>query len=207
MDTRTQPFAKTRGGIAVLLGAVALLAACEAKAPTAADIDAMNGATAEKAARQLGVIRRADTAVAYMVDGKTVTAEQARALGANDIAGVSVRRDSIAGAEFLITTKQPGIGRVSAKLADSDVVAHGVVQRGRGGRAGGGGGDLFGKQTPSDTTVVYFIDDVRVGYADVRALDRNSIEAVEVIKGPAAEAAYQVGPGKGVISIRTKKRR
>jgi hypothetical protein len=206
MDTRTQPFAKTRGGIAVLLGAVALLAACEAKAPTAADIDAMNGASAEKAARQLGVLQRADTAVAYMVDGRTVTAEQARALGANEIASVAVRRDSGARAEFLVTTKHPGVGRASANLADSNVVAHGVVERGRGGRAGGGGGDLFGKQTPSDTTIVYFIDNVRVGYADVRALDRNSIEAVEVIKGPAAEAAYQVGRGKSVISIRTKSR-
>jgi beta-lactamase regulating signal transducer with metallopeptidase domain len=203
MDTSVQPFAKTRGGLAVLLGAAALLAACEAKAPTAADIDAMNGASAEKAARQLGVLQHVDTAVAYRVDGKTVTAEEARALGATEIAGVAVHRDSGASPEIRITTKHADVGRSEANPGDSNAVAvAAVMAQGRGGRVGGGG--LVAKEWPSDTALVWFINDVRVGYNDVRVLDRSSIESVEIVKGRAAEAEYNVAPGKGVISIRTK---
>jgi hypothetical protein len=46
---------------------------------------------------------------------------------------------------------------------------------------------------------------VRVDYAsEIRRLDRNSVESVDVLKGPAAEAEYRTLPDQKVIAIRTK---
>ena len=81
MDAHLPKFGRTRAGLAALIGAIAVLAACEAKEPTAADVDAMTGASAVKAAHQMGVLRAADTGVAYVVDSVRVSPETARRLG------------------------------------------------------------------------------------------------------------------------------
>ena len=52
MDAHLPKFGRIRAGLATLIGAIAVLAACEAKEPTAADVDSMTAASAEKAAQR-----------------------------------------------------------------------------------------------------------------------------------------------------------
>jgi bla regulator protein blaR1 len=186
MDAHLPKFGRTRAGLAVLIGAIAVLAACEAKEPTAADVDAMTSASAEKTARQLGVLRELDTGVAYVVDSVRVSPEAARRLGSSDIVTMRVRRDPNATPEVDITTKPHDYVRVRLP-ADTDII-QGLAQRSR-----------------ADTSIAWFLNGVRVDFAsEIRQLDRNNIEAVEVLKGPAAAAEYGTPPGQKVIAIRTK---
>jgi beta-lactamase regulating signal transducer with metallopeptidase domain len=185
MDAHLPKFGRIRAGLATLIGAIAVLAACEAKEPTAADVDAMTGATAEKAARQLGVLHAADTGVAYVVDSVRVSPETARRLGSGEILTMKVRRELNATPEVDFTTQHDIVRR--SPPGDTDVM--------RG----------FARRAQGDTAIAWFLNGVRVDYAsEIRRLDRNSIESVEVLKGPAAEAEYRTLPDQKVIAIRTK---
>lgn len=207
MDTHRPSFTSARAGLAALVGALALLAACEAKEPTAADVDALNVASAEKAARKIGALAQVDTGVAYTVDGATVTASQARSIDAADIAKMDIRKGPNARDEVRINTKR-GVRMVTLR-ADSDVVVHeNAIPAGEG--RGGRGSDGMMRRTgtmgtwPTDTAIVWFINGVRSNYAAVSTIDRGMIESIEVIKGPAAAAEYQTPLGKSVIAVRTK---
>ncbi len=163
-----------------------MLAACEAKEPTAADVDAMTGASAVKAAQEIGVLRAADTGVAYVVDSVRVSPETARRIGSGEILTMKVRRDRNATPEVDITTKRPGTDIFRVR-PDTDVMQG------------------FARRAQGDTAIAWFLNGVRVDYAsEIRRLDRNSIETVDVLKGPAAEAEYRTLPGQKVIAIRTK---
>ena len=186
MDAHLPKFGRIRAGLATLIGAVAVLAACEAKEPTAADVDAMTGASAVKAAQQIGVLRAADTGVVYVVDSVRVSPETARRLGSGEILTMKVRRDTNATPEVDITTQQAGLLRVRPP-GDTDIMK-GLARRAEG-----------------DTAIAWFLNGARVDYAsEIRRLDRSSIETVEVLKGPAAQAEYRTRPGQKVIAIRTK---
>jgi hypothetical protein len=161
----------------------------------------LSGASVERTARTLGVLRPVDTGVAYKVDGASVTAEQARAIPASEIAAMSVARDSSSAPSVVITTK----GRVELKrkrpAGDSDLVA--IV--GSSAVAAHGGGPAQASKVSSDTAIVWFVNGVRIDYLAFRALNRDDIESVDVVKGPAAEQEYNVPPGKAVVSVRLKK--
>jgi bla regulator protein BlaR1 len=186
MDAHLPKFGRIRAGLATLIGAVAVLAACEAKEPTAADVDAMTAASAEKAAHQIGVLGAADTGVVYVVDSVRVSPETARRLGSGEILTMKVRREANATPEVDITTQHPGMRRLRPP-GDTDVMQG------------------FSLRAGADTAIAWFLNGVRVDYAsEIRRLDRNSIEAVDVLKGPAAEGEYRTLPGQTVIAIRTK---
>ena len=106
---------RTRATLAMLAGIVAVLAACEAKEPTAADVDALSGASAERAARQLGVLHPVDTGVAYKVNGARVTAEEARAVPASEIASMYIGRDS--GSEHAVDDHNQGQDHAPAEAS------------------------------------------------------------------------------------------
>jgi hypothetical protein len=185
MDAHLPKFGRIRAGLATLIGAVAVLAACEAKEPTAADVDAMTGASAVKTAQRIGVLS-ADTGVAYVVDSVRVSPETARRLGSGEILTMKFRRDANATPEVDITTQHPGTDIFRAK-PDTDVMQG------------------FARRAQGDTAIAWFLNGVRVDYAsEIRRLDRSSIETVEVLKGPAAQAEYRTLPDQKVIAIRTK---
>lgn len=206
MDARRRPWTRTRIVLATTAAAVALLAACEAKTPTAADIDAMSGASAEQAAHRLGLLQPRDTGVAFTVDGKTVSAEQARAVAASETAALTLERGAAGQRTISITTTEGAAGltpRVprTALQAEANVVA--AVGRAAPARTG-----ELSKTTKlaGDSTIVWFLNGVRVDDSTIGSLDRKDIERVEVIKGPTAEALYGLERGKGVVSIWTKTR-
>ena len=78
--------ATTLGILALSLG----LAACEAALPTAAEVAAMDAASAETAAREATIIPAGEGGPDYYMDGVEVDAEAARSLPADSIAQIEV---------------------------------------------------------------------------------------------------------------------
>jgi bla regulator protein BlaR1 len=187
MDTHRPKFGRTRAALATLIGAIAVLAACEAKEPTAADVDAMTGASAEKTAQQLGLLRASDTDAVYVVDSVRVPREAALRLGSAEIVSVKVRRGSGDKPEVDIATQHAGIRRVPLPDGETDIMQ-----------------DLA-RRSQADSSIAWFLNGVRVDFAaEIRRLDRNSIESVDVLKGDAAEREYGTPPGQKIVAIRTK---
>jgi hypothetical protein len=179
---------RARAAAMGLLGAVALLVACEAKAPTAAELDRLDGAKAVTAARRLGVLTDPDSNIVYRIDGAVVSPQAVRSLDAEHIVSIESRRAAAPGArpEILITTSatavrdQPSVPRRQGPMPK-------VLSQ-------------------PDTAIVWFVNGARTTFDEgVKVLNRDSIESVEIIKGPSAEALYNVPAGHGVVAIKTKK--
>lgn len=215
------PLVRAVSAGALALGAV--LAACEAKLPTDADVQQMDVASAEQTARGLKVLPVADSLTMYTVDGLPVTAEAARAISANMIAAVNVSksRDPNGRAEIHITTK-PGHDTLRVALDTSRIRLSGVMvarigdkdQRGgmmvttfgdkqQNGARGPGAGTQKSQATFSG---LVYIDGVRSSLSAMNALSPKEIASVDVMKGAAAVKAYSdPAAANGVISIRTLK--
>lgn len=191
MKPQVPRFAFARASVAATLGIVSLLAACATALPTDADIQKMDGASAEKAARQLALITK--DSVVYVVDGMKTTEAAAKALPADRIASINVVKstDGASNAQIAITTKQPD-GQPST-----------VSVSGRG-RVGGPGDVKLLATKEGGPTPIFFIDGVRTDQAAFKKLNRDDIDAVEVIKGPAAAREYGPEAMNGAIVVHTK---
>jgi hypothetical protein len=92
-NTRTvSRWARARGGITAVLVLAALVAACEARMPSAADVQQMDASSAEHAARAIGALVRSDSGVVYTVNGTHVSAAVAHAIKADRVASIDVLR-------------------------------------------------------------------------------------------------------------------
>jgi TonB-dependent SusC/RagA subfamily outer membrane receptor len=222
MDTNRSRFSALRGGIALTLAAAALLAACNAEMPTAADIDQMDAARASQAASRLAFVNAADSTTTYTIDGRVVSRGEAEALQTASIAAIEiVKRGRGAGSRMAILTKGKAIGDTIAlralrgrldsvereKVAVADIAARGrrdgtmvrdsagLVIRRRDGTS------LTGADAPA-----IYVDGVLSDATVMRTLDPKNIEKIEVLKGPAAAARYSApNAANGVIVITTKK--
>ena len=77
--------------------ALLVLAACEAKVPTATDVAAMDVASAEKSAAEAGLMRPTlDGRADFFVNGVKVSASQARAMEAKNIGSIEVVKSELA---------------------------------------------------------------------------------------------------------------
>ena len=92
MTSATSRFPLARGTALVALTAVALLAACEARVPTATEVEKMDVAAFEQ--RAAGV-KLADGPTEYYVDGVKVTPEMARNLLPEKIASVRMMKPTL----------------------------------------------------------------------------------------------------------------
>ena len=200
-------FALARGGAALLLGGIALLAACAAELPTAADIQRMDASTAASATK-LVLAKTADTTLEYIVDGKSMTAEQAQAIAPENIDRVDISKDAVSGhGTITMWTKATAAARTVP--GGEKRVAFTVD--------GKAGSDTVMVKTPATiylrkqalTTLqdppVMFIDGVRVEKSALEKIDRTKIENIEVIKGPSAAQLYGPDAAAGAIIIHTKK--
>jgi TonB-dependent SusC/RagA subfamily outer membrane receptor len=173
MKTHVTRFGLARAGVAGALGVLALAAACEAHMPTAADVDQATAATAERA------VKRTDNgAMAYLVDGRVVTAQQAHALPADSIGSIAM----VKGPDG--TTWEM---RITKRNADT------LATRSR------SAADVARARQP-----LFYINGVLRDSTALHALARDSIASVEVIKGKAAAAIYGAAGLYGVIVITTK---
>lgn len=171
--------------LASLLPVVVVLAACEGKTPTAADVRALDARQAERgAALMLG--DEAGAAV-YIVDGAPSTREAAQAIPATEIAAVNVNKtvtNGTAASEIRIVTKAGAARGLLATDAEGPRV---VVQ----------GGGISGSP-------LILIDGRRATKAEMDALAPSGIISVEVLKGEAAVREYGEAAKDGVIKVTTK---
>ena len=200
MQSRRISHPVARGVTVALCGAVALLAACEAKLPTAADIDHMDAASAERSARQLALT--GDTIV-WSVDGKVVSAAEAKAIASDSIVDVSVNTP-LGGARHIdvSTMRARQIGIAATSPSNGSGEARGESRLVRRGRVDSG----FAVQgaTASEQPLL-LIDGVRSDLATLKSIDRSRIASVEILKGRAAMQTYGDGAKNGVIVVTTKR--
>jgi beta-lactamase regulating signal transducer with metallopeptidase domain len=193
-------YARLRAGVIAVLGATALLAACEAKMPTSAEVEAMDASTAER--RLAVMIPDKDSVREYLVDSKVVTREQAFAVKADDVTEVNVARLPSGVAQLRIRTRGGLAEERVALLKDDASQGAGAVRR-----IARTTGPLL--ETPLKGTPMIFIDGVRSSLATLSALDRTTITSIDVLKGSALREEY---PGftadelaNGLIRVVTKK--
>lgn len=184
MKRSVPKFARLRGGVVTVFGAAALVAACEAKMPTAAEVERMDLGAAESRLATMTALAPDSTAV-YLVDLKEVTRAEALALKPEAIASVEVRK--VGDAKKILITKQGGLVPTESprRGAPNSILLRGAAAE--------------GTEPP-----LVFVDGVRADMEVFRKIDRESIESVEVLKGTAAIAVYGDSATRGVIAIKTK---
>jgi hypothetical protein len=204
MTARMPRWRRTRAAALGALATLALVGACEARMPTAAEIDALDVRKAEAVLPTRNVV--------YTIDGRVVTADEARAIAAESIVQVDVSRggdgaDRIAiitragGADIYVPTREPTVaGSVQAV----------AIPRGRGDTTPGarvtvrraGGADV---SVRPESSPIILIDGVRSDEAALKALRIDQIEHVDVIKGAAARQLFNEPQADvGVIRVTTK---
>lgn len=175
------------------MGVAALLAACEAKMPTAAQVDQMDARSAEVTARSMGLV--SDSTVSWFVNGVPTSAVVAKQIIADNIATVEVSK--VQGrSRISIVTKSEAEGS-SAGTSDS--------LRGLRRRVGSLEGTLRSQPAAlQGSTPILIIDDKRADPSAMKTIDRARIATVNVLKGAAAVSLYGPDAKNGVIVVRTK---
>ena len=187
MKRNIPKFARLRGSIVGVLGAAALLAACEAKMPTSAEIAGMDVSSAVHRAGALGFVP--DQAV-YIVDGKRVARTEAVALKPEQIVSVNVSKVDTTNYVEVRTTAVQRVAMPSRPTADS-VRGGPILIRDR---------DVLGPPTMEPLII---IDGVRSTVGALKAIDRKLILSVEVVKGAVPVQQYGPDAAGGVIKIVT----
>ena len=124
--------ARGRGLVLGAIGGLLVIAACETKVPTAADVAQMDVASAQRSAAQAGVARAPGrNSTDFFVNGVRVTAAQARALEAKDIGSIEVVKSERADGRdtILVTTADRMPKGLKAELR-----AREAEKEGKGGR-------------------------------------------------------------------------
>lgn len=186
MTTRPTAHPGARHIARLAIAALGFAAACGTELPTSAELQGMDVAAAEKrafaAAPNMAAAR-------YVVDGKDVSEREAKAIAANRIATIEIRKRDQTRSEVHITTQ-------ALATSGGDVKTVRIVE----------GGPLQGpsaEAVPFDGLLI--VDGVKTDPAKMNSIDPKTILNVEVIKGTAAEKVYGPEGAKGVIRITTKK--
>ncbi|CAN5705860.1 hypothetical protein BH23GEM8_BH23GEM8_04910 [soil metagenome] len=197
-----------------VVGVLALITACETRMPTAAEVADMDVAAVEHLRWE--VVGAKSDNVTYEVDGRMVTAEEARAIAPNAIATVNVTKDGSSGnSRISIRTSASGEASGGARVivtrsagegeAPNDSFERVMIRPSRGVEGQPSGVHMITPDRAGAETAILFIDGVRVEPSRMRTLKPDQIEKVEVIKGPAAVARFgDPNAAAGVIQITTK---
>ena len=178
------------------LASLALLAACEAKLPTADEMDRMTASTATQAAGRVAFVTASD--MRFFVDDKPTTAIIANAIAPDSIASINVIKTSGGtggSGEVRIVMRKAGDAPSSMRRKmelDSTIVINGAPSASIG-------------TTRTVFTGLMVVDGVITEPAAAASLSPDQIVSVNVIKGAAATAQYNdPRAANGVIIITTK---
>jgi len=216
MKSPTPRFVYGRALVAAAVAVTAVLAACESTMPTQADVQSMDAASAERALVALKA--QADSAaVTYVVDGRAKTAAEARKLRADTLTSIVFVRGAGGRADTLGFNTYPKFAMGdSAAMLEAKLTRKAALNRRMDGERRTGlvrirDGDTTAlvrtlSNRAADTKATILINGVVATQAQMRALDRNDIADIEVVKGASATRAYPniLNADKGVISIVTK---
>ena len=218
MTSRPSRFASSRRMVGGLLAAAALMAACESKLPTSAEINKMDAASAQKQVAGLAV----DAGPArYLVDDKSVSAEVAKKLTAEQIATIEYSRPKAGDSSVIsirtvnyvgdstrikVADERAATGTFTRKIAGPPTMAKGVMLRRVGPDSGTAPITAPGEQQMKRKFDGLLIIDGKITESSVmETLDPERIETVEVVKGAAAMAKYSdPRAANGVIVVTTK---
>ncbi len=165
--------------------AVTLLAACSSEMPTAAQVQAMDvGALAAR-------VPLTDSTV-YFVNGRAVSKVEGYAISSGDIGSVEVTRasakNSVAQVHVTLVSDSVRGVRLASKSDTTRIVLRGTS----------------GGATAAAPLII--LDGVMMDRTfDMNSIKPTDIEAIEVLKGPAAASLYGEKGVNGVISIKRKK--
>jgi TonB-dependent SusC/RagA subfamily outer membrane receptor len=197
-----------RGAAAAAVGIVSLLAACEARVPTSADIDRMDGAAVGRVGSLSGIIP--DSSVVWVVDGVPSTAAAAKRIPAEKLASISIKK--VEGRPIISLRTKSAVGR--AMTADTTRIARvnaSYADTGRIARITMDSPDTTATDParrigfPVGAQPLVIIDGAPSSASALSSLSRDRIERVEVIKGESAIARYGASGTNGVILVTTKR--
>ena len=221
MITRSPRFPLVRGSMLSVLALTAILAACEASMPTAADVKKMDVGSLESKAKAAHMDFGADAD--YFVNGKSVTAEEARAISPEKIAMIRVMKHGLIKdgssaeeeSQVRIVTKDAPDGTDGVDLAalkadrDAHPGAKRVIIRKQ---ADGTTISQVEGQAPRDVKFrsdgpkpLILIDGVPADEAAMSRIDPQSIMSIDVLKDESATKLYGARGANGVVKITTKK--
>ena len=190
MNTTGTKRSLLRAGVLGTAAALALLAACEAKVPTGPEIDAMDVASASKAAAGTRLMMKSamDSAIFY-VNGAEVDSKTANSLTPNQIATIDINKGDGVRSIIRITTN----GQAPDSLAQSGNTKVRIA--------------LTGDQAErSAAQPLILIDGVKADDAQLQALNKDRIASIDVIKGASAQAMSSDPLAKnGIIKVTTRK--
>ena len=174
--------AAARGLVLGALGGLLMLAACEAKVPTAAEIASMDVSTLEKKSAQFDAVDDKITEADYFVNGAPVSADSARAIVAAKIGSVEVVKGRAAGGrDTIFVTTTDKIVRVRTR-AGMDTAPYPMILNGVG----------------SDATLM--VDNVVQPHGVRLNIEGKDIASINVLK-PGKDSRYP----NGLIAIETRK--
>lgn len=201
MNPITKRFALVRGGALCAAAVLSLAAACEARVPTSAEIQSMDVAGAERTAARTGLIDALHgVKTEFYVNDAKVSAAEAHAIPANDIATVDVHKGKVAGDASVISIRT--LATSASGLKYRSAAPGGVTPA-----APSGLGGLHDKMMSSHDTFsgIVLIDGTRADPAALHRLDPNDIVAVEIVKGAAAtQLSNDPAAKNGIVKVTTK---
>ncbi len=226
MTPRRPKFARV-SAIALAACSIALVAlACDAKLPTSDEVNSMDVAAAEGAAKRVSFMIADDSSVAYIIDGRKATAAEAHALAPEEIASIEVMKKKLDGQGA--SERQSGEVRILTRRAADSLGVADVRKRTEAGegtfrivRKEPVGGDVSARgealRTFSVDTLhieplrrkqfdgVLVLNGVRVNSRELANVAPDQIVSVEVLKGDAARKLYaDSAAANGVIRITTR---
>jgi TonB-dependent SusC/RagA subfamily outer membrane receptor len=221
MITRSPRFPLVRGSMLGVLALAAVLAACEASMPTAAEVKKMDVSSLETKIRTANMDFGADAD--YFVNGKAVPAADAKAIAPDKIAAIRVMKalmvkdgksaDAPEGrSQVRILTKDAPEGtdgfdmeKLASRDGKENVSRRIMIRDDADGAAIGEAEDHLKLRTPDGSHPLIYIDGVAADEATMSRLDPKSILTIDVLKGPSAEKEYGARGANGVVKITTKK--
>jgi hypothetical protein len=199
MTKMSPKFAGPRAVMVAALGIVALVAACEPRLPTQAEVDEMDAAKAEQFMAQAGLAEIGEAA--YYVDGVEATTEEAQSYTAEQVARVEVVKGQAGPAVYIYTKDAPRVDASAGSVVSRISPRDGLVEVKE--PAGGSGG---GTVSVAEFDGLIIVDGEVREDLDLSTIDKLTIQSIEIVKGEAAKALYsQPEAANGVILITTKR--
>jgi beta-lactamase regulating signal transducer with metallopeptidase domain len=202
MRPTTMRFTPLRIAALCAAAGLTLAAACEARVPTSAEIQSMDVATAERTAGSVGLMQamHGGQAPEFYVNDVKVSADEAHAIPANDIAAVNVEKGKGDASFIRIRTVAATAGGMKYRSGApaGSVEANPAASMPRSG--------LHEKIASNhEFGGIILINGVRASAATLHALDPKTVAGVEVIKGTAAaELSSDPAAKNGIIKVTLK---
>jgi len=183
-----------RGVVLGAIGGLLVLAACEAKVPTSAEIASMDVASAQRTAAKAGFVRTTSSHdVDYFINGVRSSADQATALDARRIGSVEVvKSERATGRDTIYVTT---VDRMP--VADSTALLRATSKM-----LDAKGRTAARTRQSSGAQPVFLIDGRKATVAEVAALPESEIRSVNVQKKDGT--GIDPDAANGVIAIETR---